>query len=100
MSQQEGLSLTPPDGAEVVPWVASVLSPAVCLENVSRGIPSASTRAACWWEVVAACGTSLLRASIFSVRWEARSLAGSDDGEGGVGVWRIEEKIGRVENGG
>lgn len=43
VSQQEGFSLTPPDGVEMLPWVGSGHSPAACLENVSRGFPSAST---------------------------------------------------------
>lgn len=58
VSQQEGLSLTPPDGVEMLPWVGSGHSPAACLENLSRSFPSASTlgqskpalpRASPWW---------------------------------------------------
>ena len=58
VSQQKGLSLTPPDGVEMLPWVGSGHSPAACLENISRSFPSASAlgqskpalpRASPWW---------------------------------------------------
>lgn len=38
-------------------------------------------------------GNFFLTASVSSARWEARSPTQSDDGQGGVGVWRMEEQV-------
>ena len=105
MSQQERLPLTPPDRAEAVHWVRNVLSPAVCcVLRAWRTTPKVSPHLLPWGPVrpppqgaimVGGMKThgSFLLASLSSVRWEARFPAESDDGEGGVEVWRLEEKV-------
>jgi hypothetical protein len=65
----------------------NVLSPIACWETVSGSLSSASAR------LRATTRNSLLLASIFSVRWKAKSRAESDGEEVADGVWRIEGKV-------